>query len=125
MAAIDPVEENSEEQAAMFGALADPTRLKLVKLLCYQHGSHALCVNALAKSLGVTQSAVSQHLRLLRAIGMVKGKRNGYHIHYSINPEAVKHCHELLSAVLSIEEPVQIKSCHKEGGNQNVSSTRD
>jgi DNA-binding transcriptional ArsR family regulator len=76
MAAIDPVEENSEEQAAMFGALADPTRLKLVKLLCYQHGSHALCVNALAKSLGVTQSAVSQHLRLLRSDRkVVKGKR--------------------------------------------------
>ena len=53
------VQENTAEQAAIFSALADPTRLKLVKLLCRQRDPDALCVNALASLLGVTQSAVS------------------------------------------------------------------
>jgi len=103
-------QENAEEQASVFSALADPTRLKLVKLLCRQRDPDALCVNALASLLGVTQSAVSQHLRVLRSIGLVKGERRGYHIHYYINPEALKRFQSFLSSVLEMpatcpEEP--------------------
>ena len=67
------LEHETDEQAAVFSALADPTRLKLVKLLCAQRSDEALCVNALAARLGVTQSAVSQHLRVLKAIDLVNG----------------------------------------------------
>ena len=94
--------DNTEEQAALFAALADPTRLKLFKLLCQQRTPDALCVNALAALLGVTQSAVSQHLRVLKGIGLVKGERRGHHIHYFINQEAMEQCQSLLSAVLTI-----------------------
>jgi DNA-binding transcriptional ArsR family regulator len=116
-------QENAEEQASVFSALADPTRLKLVKLLCRQRDPDALCVNALASLLGVTQSAVSQHLRVLRSIGLVKGERRGYHIHYYINPEVVKHCQELASTALSIEELTKEKLCQNcnQGRKQNVS----
>jgi ArsR family transcriptional regulator len=95
------MEQNIEEQVAVFSALADATRLKLVKLLCQQKESETLCVNALAGLLGVTQSAVSQHLRVLKAIGLVRGERRGYHIHYSINPEAVRRCQNLIAAALN------------------------
>ena len=44
--------ENTDEQAAIFSALADPTRLKLMKLLQRQRDPDALCVNALAGFLG-------------------------------------------------------------------------
>ena len=71
--------------AEMFKALSDPTRLKLVKLLVEHQG--ALCVNALANNLGVTQSAVSQHLRILRQTGLVKGDRRGYHVHYYLDKD--------------------------------------
>lgn len=53
--------KNVEEQAAIFGALADPTRLKLLRLLCNQKDPDALCVTALAGLLGISQPAVSQH----------------------------------------------------------------
>ena len=102
-----------EEQAAVFGALADPTRLKLVRLLCRQREPDALCVNALASLLGVTQSAVSQHLRVLRSIGLVKGERRGYHIHYFVNRDALERCRELALVALSIEEPGEEESCQK------------
>ena len=104
---------NTEEQAAVFSALADPTRLKLVKFLCRQRDPDALCVNALAGLLGVTQSAVSQHLRVLRAIGLVKGERRGYHIHYFINRDTLEKYRGLTSAALSMEEPVEELSCQE------------
>jgi ArsR family transcriptional regulator len=117
--------ENTDEQAAVFSALADPTRLKLVKLLCRQHDPDALCVNALAGFLGVTQSAVSQHLRVLRAIGLVKGERRGYHIHYFVNRDVLEKCRSLTSAALSIEELSEEQSCQEycpERREEDVSS---
>lgn len=98
------INEKTEEQAALFKALADPTRLKLVKLLCRQRKPNALCVNALACRLGITQSAVSQHLRVLKTMGLVKGERRGYRVHYFINPEAIKRCRILISSALTTEE---------------------
>jgi len=96
--------EKTEEQAAAFAVLSDPTRLRLVKLLSRQRVPDALCVNALASLLGVTQSAVSQHLRILKSIGLVKGERRGYHIHYFINSDALERCRNLVSAALMIEK---------------------
>jgi ArsR family transcriptional regulator len=105
--------EHTEEQATIFGVLADPTRLKLVKLLCRQREPDALCVNALAGLLGVTQSAVSQHLRVLRAIGLVKGERRGYHIHYFVNRDVLAKCRDLTLSTLSIDEPSEVESCRE------------
>ncbi|MBL7062378.1 MAG: winged helix-turn-helix transcriptional regulator [Dehalococcoidia bacterium] len=100
-------QENTDEQAVVFSALADPTRLKLVKLLRSQRDPDALCVNALASLLGVTQSAISQHLRVLKSIGLVKGERRGYHIHYFVNRDVLEQYRRLTAAALSIEEPVE------------------
>jgi len=102
-------EEKTEDQAAIFAVLGDPTRLRLVKLLYSQHDPDALCVNALAAILGVTQSAVSQHLRILKAIGLVKGERRGYRIHYFINRESLERCRRLALEALSIGRPAQDK----------------
>ena len=91
----------TEEQAAIFSVLADPTRLKLLKLLVRQKEPNALCVNALAHHLGVTQSAASQHLKLLKSAGLVKGERRGYRIHYFINHEAMKKAQQQISEALT------------------------
>lgn len=77
-----------EELAEIFKALSDPTRLKLVKLLNKHEG--ALCVNALAHRLGVTQSAASQHLRVLRQAGLVRSERHGYFVHYSLDRDRLE-----------------------------------
>jgi ArsR family transcriptional regulator len=77
-----------EELAEVFKALSDPTRMRLVKLL--GEGRGALCVNALAHRLGVSQSAVSQHLRVLRQVGLVRGERRGYFVHYSLDQQALE-----------------------------------
>ena len=83
-----------EKLVEIFKALSDPTRLRLVKLLndC-QPGvceGGPLCVNALAHQLGVTQSAVSQHLRILRQAGLVSGARRGSFMHYSLDLDGLE-----------------------------------
>jgi ArsR family transcriptional regulator len=81
-----------EELTELFKALSDPTRLRLVKLLgeCNPGDcTGALCVNALAHKLEVTQSAVSQHLRVLRQAGLVRGERRGSFVHYSLNKDGL------------------------------------
>lgn len=103
-------EQDMDGQAAIFSALADPTRLKLVKLLCQQQEPNALCVNALACSLGVTQSAVSQHLRVLRSIGLVKGTRRGNQIHYFIYHHELERYRALILDTLTFGEAEQQKS---------------
>ena len=85
--------DRTEKQAEIFKALSDPTRLRLVKLLnkC-EPGickGGPLCVNALASRLGVTQSAVSQHLRILKQAGLVRGERQGSFMHYALDPKGL------------------------------------
>ena len=79
--------------AEIFKALSDPTRLRLIKLLndCKPGVCKGgpLCVNALAHQLGVTQSAVSQHLRILRHAGLVRGARKGSFMHYALDPDGL------------------------------------
>jgi len=82
------VMDEVQELADVFKALSDPTRLRLVKLLTEHQG--ALCVNALAHKLSVTQSAVSQHLRVLRQAGLVRGERRGSFVHYSLDQEGLQ-----------------------------------
>jgi ArsR family transcriptional regulator, arsenate/arsenite/antimonite-responsive transcriptional repressor len=115
----------TDEEATLFAAMSDPTRLKLLKLLQRQCDGNALCVNALAGLLGVSQSAVSQHLRVLKGIGLVKGARRGCQIHYFIKQDALSRCRELASAALSSREPEQgqlCTECRSERGKRDVSS---
>ena len=66
--------------AEIFKALADPTRVRILHAL-----SHAeLCVGDLAAVLGMTESAVSHQLRLLRSLRLVKSRRDGRHIYYTL-----------------------------------------
>lgn len=125
MAGRAQLPESTDEEIALFSALSDPTRLKLVKLLQRQRERDALCVNALADRLGVSQSAVSQHLRVLKGIGLVKGTRRGGQIHYFINQDALSKCRQLASTALSVKKPHREQSCKedcRERGKQDVSS---
>ncbi len=98
-----------EELAETFKALADPTRLRLIRLLSAPPpgdesdecgGGWALCVNALAHRLGITQSAVSQHLRILRQARLVKGERRGAFVHYSLDQDGASRVKTILQETL-------------------------
>lgn len=69
-----------------FKALSDPSRWRILDLLL----AHDLCVGALARRIGLSEAAVSQHLQVLRKAGLVKGEKRGYWTHYSVDREALR-----------------------------------
>jgi len=89
--------------AQFYKALGDETRLQLVALLARQEPGHALCVGRLAHDLGVTPSAVSQHLRVLKDLGLVQADRQGYRIHYYLDSERLSAFQLLARDSLGIE----------------------
>jgi DNA-binding transcriptional ArsR family regulator len=80
--------EKSDQAASLLAAMANPSRLMV---LCHLIDGE-LTVGALADRVGLNQSPLSQHLARLRALGLVKTRREGQSIHYrlaSANVEAV------------------------------------
>jgi len=67
--------------AELFGALADPTRAKIVHALLHQE----LCSCDVAAVAGITKSGASQHLRVLRSLRLVKSRRAGKLVYYSLD----------------------------------------
>jgi len=64
----------------LFRALADETRLRILNLLCRRE----LCVCQIVEILGMGQSKVSRHLAYLRNAGLVRDRRDGLWMHYSL-----------------------------------------
>jgi ArsR family transcriptional regulator len=84
-----------KESAELFKLLSVDKRIEIIEQL----KKGAMSVNALAEALGITQSAVSQHLRVLKAAGLVNDERKGYWIYYSLNREALEKCRQRLNRV--------------------------
>jgi ArsR family transcriptional regulator len=83
--------------SAVFKALSDPTRLRIVSLLAH----HELCVCDVAAALGMTQSAVSHQLHQMREMRLVRKRRDGRMMYYSLDDE---HVHDLYDrGVLHVE----------------------
>jgi DNA-binding transcriptional ArsR family regulator len=83
-----------------FNALGDETRLRLVALLAKQEPNNALCVGKLARELETTASNISQHLRVLKDLGLVYSERRGYNLHYFLNPAQLGNYHRLTSDLI-------------------------
>jgi ArsR family transcriptional regulator, lead/cadmium/zinc/bismuth-responsive transcriptional repressor len=74
-----------EQAADIFRALADPTRVRILHAL-----SHAeLCVGDLSAFLNMTDSAVSHQLRLLRDLRVLRSRRDGKLVYYSLDDEHI------------------------------------
>lgn len=85
-------------------ALGDETRFKLFLLLSEKR----ICVKGLAKTLEISESAVSQHLKVLKEAGLVKGEKVGYYVHYIVQKDVLTELQGLIGkladGVNSIEE---------------------
>ena len=67
-------------------ALGDPKRFQLLQLM----SQSGYCVSALARISRLSESAVSQHLKILREAGLIYGVKRGYYTHYSVDKDALK-----------------------------------
>jgi DNA-binding transcriptional ArsR family regulator len=75
-----------DPQDALFRSLADPTRRGIFERLC-RDGEQT--VGALQARAGVSQPAVSKHLRVLKQAGLVRDRHSGRQTHYSAEPRAL------------------------------------
>jgi ArsR family transcriptional regulator, zinc-responsive transcriptional repressor len=78
-------EQTVENAAAIFKTLSDPTRIRLLYLLSEEECS----VNHISDVLGMSQSAISHQLRVLRNMRLVKFRREGHYLYYSCDDEHV------------------------------------
>lgn len=84
-----------KESAELFKLFSVDKRIEIVELL----KKKPMSVNALADALGITQSAVSQHLRVLKSARLVKDERQGYWIYYSLIRDALEKCRQRLNRI--------------------------
>ena|SRR5215469_635812 len=73
-----------------FNAVAEPRRRQILIHLA----DHEKSVGDIVIALGIEQPSVSKHLRVLRNVGLVRVRRNGKHMLYRTNPEAIRPLHE-------------------------------
>lgn len=95
------------EYAEVLRVLADPTRIKIMELL----SKRSYCVGVLGRILDVSAPAVSQHMKILQAAGLVCGEKIGYHTHYSIRREALR---DLGNELVRLAETVP-EVCERQG----------
>ena len=104
------------QMAEIFKAFGDPTRLRIIKMLA-SNPERKLCVGAIANTLGITQPAVSQHLKVLKNVRLIDPNRDGFQIHYAINPETLADFRKYLDALseLAFVKCPYEDGCQKQG----------
>jgi len=85
-----------EASAAIFAALADPTRLLLVRRLS---SGRPLSITQLAAGTHITRQGVTKHLHVMSHAGLVKGARQGRQQLWELNPDQVVHARRCLDRI--------------------------
>lgn len=75
----------NKEAARIFKALGDENRLQILDLL--RNGERCACI--VLEDLQISQSTLSHHMKILCDAGIVKGRKEGKWVHYSIDPEGI------------------------------------
>ena len=95
----------------MLKALGEPTRLRIYQsLLERKH-----CVRSLSRKFGISESAISQHMKVMKDAGLVYGEKCGYHTHYLSLQDAVDYLTEqfelMRAASLTVDRDMTICQC--------------
>ena len=95
----------------MLKALGEPMRLKIYQALLER--KH--CVRSLSKKLGISESAISQHMKIMKNADLVYGEKFGYHTHYLPMQEAVDFLTEqfqkMQTASLTVDRDMTVCQC--------------
>ncbi len=90
--------KNYHNQARRFKALSDVTRLKIVEMLA----EGDLCACKILSHFDVTQPTLSYHMKILTGSGLVRGRRKGAWMWYSLDREALRKASSLLSEIYDV-----------------------
>lgn len=112
----------------LFKALADETRFKILQMLL----QHNYCVRALSRNLGLSEAAISQHLKVLREAGLLVGQKKGYFMHYEVERTILNRLASQINELAAIKretcipekagcEPAERGRCHVQKINHKCS----
>lgn len=96
-----------EERAQVFKALCDARRQRILELLT--HGEKCACV--LIEEMGMPQSSLSYHMKILCESGIVTGREDGKWTYYRINPQGCENAIRLLREITGIQGNQSIPPC--------------
>ena len=99
-----------QDMAAVFKALSDENRIRILKML----HSGEKCACKLLNELNISQPTLSHHMKILCDAGIVTGRKKGKWMHYSICCEGVRKIRDLMRELLSAENTPAECEC-KEG----------
>ena len=77
-----------KEMVELFKALGDPNRLKIIRLLASKM-ENSITVTNIANKLDISQPAASQHLKILKNIGILEPNKKGNYVYYNINTDVL------------------------------------
>ena len=86
-----PEEVELENLSALFKILGDSTRTKILWILDH----HEMCVCDIANVLNMTKSSISHQLAILREAGIVRFRRNGKEVYYTLDDEHISRLYEI------------------------------
>ncbi len=97
-----PTSADFKQAATVFQQLSDPTRLKILWLLCHTEE----CVYNIAKAIDMSPPAVSHHLRCLKQSNLITNRRLGKEMHYTLQDcIQAKIIHQVIDSIFNIDCP--------------------
>ena len=108
------------ELDCMLKALGEPMRLKIYQALLER--KH--CVRSLSKKFGISESAISKHIKVMKSANLVYGEKYGYHTHYLPLQDAAdflaEQFEQMRAASLTLDRDATVCQCEyrKENGSQ-------
>lgn len=113
-----------EQIVQIFKALGDETRLKILIILSRRR----ICAKGIAKHLGISEAAVSQHIKVLKEAEIILGEKAGYYVHYDLQEpilleivkfiEQLNNDHTMNSCNLDLHIPNECRASCKANKNK-------
>ena len=91
--------ESYKDRAKIFKAFCDENRLQILDML----KSGEKCACKLVDELNISQSTLSHHMKILCDAGIVKGRKDGKWVHYSLDEDGAKRAEEILKSMLTAD----------------------
>jgi Predicted transcriptional regulators len=94
-----PAQKVFDDVAETFDLISDPTRVKILWLLCHTED----CVANIAATVGMSSPAVSHHLKVLRQAGILSSRKEGKEVYYTLaDTENAKHIHHIVDIIFDL-----------------------
>lgn len=91
--------ESYKDRAKIFKAFCDENRLQILDML----KSGEKCACKLVDELNISQSTLSHHMKILCDAEIVKGRKDGKWVHYSLDEDGAKRAEEMLKSMLTAD----------------------